>query len=215
MAFSDAWEEFRQTTDFDEYATRWDRLAAAGHAVHGEADFVMQHGNETGPPSTALDAGCGAGRVATELARRGVKTTAVDLDDDLLARARLRSSDVSWVHADLAALDLGTTFDCVVLAGNVLPYVEPSRQSDALGACARHVAPTGRLIMGMNLRSGWPTPANIEQWMLAHDLVEVERFAGWSAEPWPAVTSDASYFVVVACHSGEVSGRSSDNKMGH
>lgn len=198
MPFSEAWDEFRRATDFDEYASRWDRLAEQGHDVHGEADFVMRYGGEPGPPLTALDAGCGAGRVAAELARRGVETTAVDLDDELLERARSRSSDVSWVHADLAELDLETTFDCVVLAGNVLPYVEPSRQSDALGACARHVAPTGRLIMGMNLVPGWPTLVDVEAWMQTHNLVEVERFAGWGAEPWPASAVDANYVVVVA-----------------
>ena len=31
--------------------------------------------------------------------------------------------DLSWVDADLAVVDLGRTFDLVVLAGDVLPFV--------------------------------------------------------------------------------------------
>ncbi len=199
MPFSEEWQAFRRATDFDEYATRWDRLEAAGHDVHGEADFVMQFGSgPDGWPSTVLDAGCGAGRVAVELARRGVDVTAVDLDEDLLQRAKTRSSAVTWIHADLAELDLSNRFDCVVLAGNVLPYVEPLRQADAFGACARHLASKGRLIMGMNLRPGWPTTTDIEQWMNTSGLVELERFAGWGHEVWAEVGTEPSYVVVVA-----------------
>ncbi len=197
MTYSDAWEEFRRRVDLDEYATRWDRLEAMGNDVHGEAEFVMRWGAPTGEPTRVLDAGCGAGRVARELARRGVDTTGIDLDIDLLTRAATRTSDVTWVHADLADLDLPERFDCVVLAGNVLPYVEPARQSDALGACVRHLDASGRLIMGMNLQPGWPTLDDIGRWMTTHALVDVARFAGWSEEPWVA-GSRADYVVVVA-----------------
>ena len=60
------------TTDWDgeAYQRRFDELAASGVHVHGEADFVDRFA-----PSSVLDAGCGTGRVAAELAaarlRRG------------------------------------------------------------------------------------------------------------------------------------------------
>ena len=103
-------------------------MAAAGEAVHGEADFVAALG-----PATVLDAGCGTGRVGIELARRGIDVVGVDVDPDMLERARRRSADVTWVLADLATLDLGRTFDVVVLAGNVLPFVEPARPGRGRG----------------------------------------------------------------------------------
>ena len=76
---SDAWRRFRRHVDLDEYDARWDRLAAAGEEVHGEADFVMAL-----RPTSVLDAGCGTGRVAIELARRGVEVVGVDADPDML-----------------------------------------------------------------------------------------------------------------------------------
>src|SRR5215207_5999851 len=57
------------------YDQRFERLAAAGHDIHGEASFVAGY-----EPGTVLDAGCGTGRVAIELARRGIRTVGIDLD---------------------------------------------------------------------------------------------------------------------------------------
>src|SRR5581483_942807 len=106
--------------DGDDYQRRFDALAAAGHDVHGEADFVMSLG-----PASVLDAGCGTGRVAIELARRGVDVVGVDVDPGMLATARSRAPEITWVEADLTTLDLGRTFDVVVLAGNVPLFTPP------------------------------------------------------------------------------------------
>ena len=54
----------RRGADYDE---RWARLEAAGHSIHGEADFICAF-----EPASVLDAGCGTGRVAIELAARGI-----------------------------------------------------------------------------------------------------------------------------------------------
>lgn len=205
MNHSAAWEEFRSNVDFEEYATRWDRLEAAGNDVHGEVDFVMRYGAPEAPPTSVLDAGCGAGRVASELAKRGVVTTGVDLDSDLLRYAEQRSSDVTWRHRDLADLDLGTRFDCVVLAGNVLPYVDPLRRADVVAACANHLQPDGRLVVGMNLRPDWPSADELQGWIVEQHLKIVHMFAGWNAEAWPLdlgtttkPSKEPGYIVVVA-----------------
>ena len=65
------------TWDGDEYQARFDSLAARGVDVHGEVAFVL--GLDPAPASV-LDAGCGTGRVAIELARRGVEVVGVDVD---------------------------------------------------------------------------------------------------------------------------------------
>ena len=44
--------------------------------------------------------------MAVELARRDVEVVGVDLDEDLLDRARAKAPDLTWVLADLAGLDL-------------------------------------------------------------------------------------------------------------
>jgi SAM-dependent methyltransferase len=177
--FSTAWRAFRAGTDLDEYETRWDRLAAEGHDVHGEADLVASYG-----PSSVLDAGCGMGRVAIELWRRGLDVVGVDLDPDLLERARRRAPTVPWVEGDLSGLDLQRTFDLVVMAGNVIPFVEPADRQGVVEACARHLVPGGRLVIGATLDATWPTVDDYDRWSTPAGLALAERFAGWAREPW-------------------------------
>lgn len=182
---SEAWQQYRLQVDLDEYDTRWDRLAAAGADVHGEADFVMRFA-----PARVLDAGCGAGRVALELHRRGVAVAGVDLDPDLLDRARRRAPSLGWHHLDLAELaaidpaELGGPFDVVVLAGNVLPFVRPDRRAAAIAGVAQQLGSGGRLVVGASLAPGWPTIGDHDRWCAAAGLELEARVAGWSAEPF-------------------------------
>ncbi len=58
-----------------------------------------------GAPESALDIGCGAGRLTVELARRGAAATGVDTNanrlDDARARAVRTGVDVSFAHGDM------------------------------------------------------------------------------------------------------------------
>ena len=80
---SSAWRRWREQVDLDEYEARF----AVGDAVHGEADLVASLA-----PTSVLDAGCGTGRVAIELARRGIEVVGVDADPDMLERAERQPS---------------------------------------------------------------------------------------------------------------------------
>jgi SAM-dependent methyltransferase len=172
--------------DGDRYQAKFDALAAAGHHVHGEADFVSAY-----EPATVLDAGCGTGRVAVELARRGIEVTGVDLDPSMLATARSTAPDVEWIEADLASLDLGRTFDVVVMAGNVMLFTDDAPATVA--GCARHLSPTGLLVAGFSI-GGRVTPSghtlapyDLDAYDAACDaagLVLAERFATWEREPY-------------------------------
>jgi len=70
----------------DDYDARFTALAQTGQDVHGEAHFIASLG-----VSSVLDAGCGTGRVAIELARRGLDVVGVDLDAAMLAVARRKA----------------------------------------------------------------------------------------------------------------------------
>jgi SAM-dependent methyltransferase len=164
--------------DGDDYQSRFDRLAEAGQDVHGEASFV-----EAFAPTTVLDAGCGTGRVAIELARRGIEVVGVDVDPSMLATARGRAPDLEWIEADLTTFDLGRTFDVVVLAGNV-PLFTPAGTQPALAAtCAAHVAPGGHLVAGFSTDRGYTA----DDWSgscTTAGLSPVDRFATWSGDPF-------------------------------
>jgi SAM-dependent methyltransferase len=164
--------------DGDDYQARFDRLAAAGTDVHGEAAFVRAYG-----PSSVLDAGCGTGRVAIELAGRGIEVVGVDVDASMLATARRRAPAVTWVEADLRRLDLGRTFDLVVMAGNV-PLFTPAGTEPALVAgVARHVAPGGLLVAGFSLDRGYAV-ADYDAHASEAGLALVERYATWERDAW-------------------------------
>lgn len=163
----------------DDYQARFDALAAAGSDVHGEATFV-----ETlePPPRSVLDAGCGTGRVAIELARRGIDVVGVDVAGDMLATARRLAPELTWVEADLAELDLGRSFDCVVLAGNVVHFTRPGTEGALIGRCAAHVGPGGALVAGFQLGPGRYGVDDLDA--DAAGLVLEARFATWDRQPW-------------------------------
>jgi len=160
------------------YDRRWDELAAAGHNVHGEADLVERLG-----PRSVLDAGCGTGRVAIELARRGLDVTGVDLDPGMLDQARAKAPALPWVLGDLATLDLGRTFDAVVAAGNVMIFVAPGTEPAVLVRLAAHLAPGGLLVAGFSLRPGGLDMATYDRDAAAAGLELAERWATWDRQP--------------------------------
>lgn len=161
------------------YDRRWEEAAAAGRNIHGEADLVERLG-----PASALDAGCGTGRVAIELAARGVDVAGVDLDPSMLARAREKAPDLTWVHGDLAEVDLGRTFDVVVMAGNVMIFLAPGTEAQVVANLARHVAPGGSLVAGFSLEPGRLDLATYDAHAGAAGLHLADRWATWDEQPF-------------------------------
>lgn len=171
--------------DGDDYQARFDRLAAEGSDVHGEATFVRAFS-----PGTVLDAGCGTGRVAIELARHGIEVVGVDVDESMLATAAALAPDQAWVVSDLAALDLGRTFDVVVMAGNVPLFTPPGTEAALVAGVARHVSPGGLLVAGFSLGRSYSLEAYDEH-TAAAGLQRVERWATWDRQPFVPGTAYA------------------------
>lgn len=176
------------TWNGEDYQRRFDDLAAQGQDVHGEANFVVGLS-----PATVLDAGCGTGRVAIELARRGVAVVGVDNDPSMLATARRRNPEVTWIEADLTQLALGQVFDVVVMAGNVPLFTPEGTQAALVAGCARHVAPGGALVAGFQLGRGYELDAYDDSCDRSGLALE-SRCATWDRDPWPG---DGSYAVSV------------------
>ena len=130
----------------DAYDRKWREMEAAGVDPHGEVAFVQRYA-----PERVLDAGCGTGRVAIELARRGVDVVGFDLDPGMLDTARANAPELSWVLADASTVDLRERFDVVVMAGNVMIFVQPGTEAEVVGAVVRHLLPGGRWITGFSL----------------------------------------------------------------
>jgi SAM-dependent methyltransferase len=170
------------------YAARVDAAAAAGADPHGEAGLVAQL---VARGSSILDAGCGTGRVAIELAARGFDCVGVDVDDSMLAVARERAAELPWVLADLARLDLQRTFDVVVSAGNVIPLLEPGTEAQVVQRLADHLAPGGLLVAGFGLDAAHlpldDAPLGLpdyDRWCADAGLELNERWATWERGEW-------------------------------
>jgi len=161
------------------YDRRWEELAAAGQDVHGEADLVESLG-----PRSVLDAGCGTGRVAIELARRGLEVVGVDVDASMLKKARVKQPDLLWMLADLAEVDIGRIFDLVVLAGNVMIFLAPGTEAAAVANLARHLARGGALVAGFSIERGRLDLATYDGHARAAGLYLADRWATWDRQPF-------------------------------
>lgn len=177
------------TWDGDEYQSKFDALAASGAAVHGEVDFVMALS-----PQSVLDAGCGTGRVARELAARGVAVVVgVDVEPAMIATARDRDPELEWHVAPVGDLDLGRTFDVVVMAGNVPLFTPEGTHAALVAGCARHIVAGGALVAGFSLGRGYDLSAYDEHCRAA-GLELAARFATWGRDPF---TEGSDYAVSV------------------
>jgi SAM-dependent methyltransferase len=179
------------STSGDAYDARWKEMAAKGQSIHGEADFVCRF-----EPASVLDAGCGTGRVGIELARRGIEVVGVDLDEAMLAAARAKAPDLAWVTADLRDVDLGRTFDVVVMPGNVMIFLAAGTERAVVANMARHVSLGGRLIAGFQLRRGYEL-SHYDADCVTAGLDLDARYATWEGAPW---RSGGDYAVSVHRH---------------
>ena len=153
-------------------------MAAAGQSVHGEADFICAL-----EPTSVLDAGCGTGRVAIELAARGIDVVGVDLDRQMLDQARAKAPRLAWIEADLSHVDVGRQFDVVAMPGNVMIFVHPGTEAAVVANMARLVGAGGALVAGFQLGRGYEL-AQYDTHCRAAGLVSEARYASWDGAPW-------------------------------
>jgi SAM-dependent methyltransferase len=198
------WAELAGRASGAEYAARFNRLAATGRNVHGEADFCA---GLLPAPALILDAGCGTGRVAIRLAELGYRVVGVDVDDSMLAEARRARPELPWLAADLATLpDFAHLsklagieqveppgFDLVVAAGNVIPLLAPGTLDSTVRRLAGVLAPGGLLVTGFgldagHLPAGCPVTPAAEYLATCAEagLVEVARYGGWDGTGEPS-----------------------------
>ncbi|THE63237.1 class I SAM-dependent methyltransferase [Salinadaptatus halalkaliphilus] len=142
------------STDEPESASdRWTkRVWAAGSYENIAPKYVSMAGRlvertEVGSGDEILDVGCGTGTVAITAARRGAQVTGVDIQPNLLHRARTNAeivaADVSWREADATALPFDPdTFD-VTLSNLGHMYGDPP--DTAARELLRVTRPGGRI----------------------------------------------------------------------
>lgn len=135
-------------------------------------------------PRTILDAGCGDGRLAAELVRRGHRVVGVDYSERAVGFARVLVPGPDFLCADLSELDrhpeLDREFQTVLLV-EVLEHLPPAAHAKLLRALALRAVRGGELIVTVPTKN---LPLN--KWHYVHfSYEEIEgllRGAGWAVE---------------------------------
>jgi SAM-dependent methyltransferase len=103
------------------------------------------------PGMRVLDAGCGPGRHALELARRGIEVVGVDASPDFiaLARAEAASLPAEFVEADVRSLAYAAEFDAVICVcqGGFGLLGGDEAELDVVDRFAAALRPGGRLAL--------------------------------------------------------------------
>ena len=106
---------------YDEYAWAYDLIIT--QPVAKQCDFIEDVLSRRGLTSGArvLDAGCGVGNHAIELARRGYVVSGVDLSPQFIAEAQRRVGDdglpVSFSVGDILELSAASPYDAILCRG--------------------------------------------------------------------------------------------------
>lgn len=177
----------------ERYVERFRTMAAEGVDLAGEARLLDAM---VPPRSRLLDAGCGPGRVGSELHARGHVVVGVDADPVLIAAAEADHPGPRWLVGDLSELALAAhgeaePFAAAVLAGNVMVFLAPGTEAEVLRRVSAHVVPEGRVVTGFHVNRTLSLDA-FDAAVAEAGLVVEHRFSTWDIKAW----HDAADFAV-------------------
>jgi SAM-dependent methyltransferase len=121
----------------------YDELLADDSIAAELMNVVRQYGWR---PRTALDLGCGTGRLLAELRDHGMTATGIDLQPRLITWAQRTHLRLRLHIGDLRAARLGTTFDLVTCVGNTLSYLHTETELAAAFDTIRAHSHPGTLV---------------------------------------------------------------------
>ncbi|MGB5950882.1 MAG: class I SAM-dependent methyltransferase [Ornithinimicrobium sp.] len=101
--------------------------------------------------SSVLELGCGTGRIADLLARRGHRVVGVDSSSAMLTHLRHAAA----VQSPIEALNLDERFDVVVLASHLINSWDAAQAWAFLSVAQRHLVTGGQLVLQRH-RPGQP-----------------------------------------------------------
>jgi len=138
---------------YGEFAWAYDYLVERPVAAEcaGIATRLARRGGGAG--AMLLDAGCGTGRYAVELARRGFVVTGVDRSPALLAEAEARAraaggdARVRFERGEILDLPVGAGYDAVLCRGVLNDFVDAAARGAVFGVFARALRPGGALLL--------------------------------------------------------------------
>jgi SAM-dependent methyltransferase len=134
------------------YREEWGAELYDSYVGLDDVSFWESAAQEAG--TTALELGCGTGRLLIPLARAGLHVTGLDITPAMLAVARRKATCetsevrecVRLAEGDMTDFSLGRRFDFIYLPSrNLQALLTRDQQRSCLKCCAAHLAPNGRL----------------------------------------------------------------------
>jgi len=127
-----------------------------------------------------LDAPCGEGRVARELAAQGYRLTGVDFSEAFLeaarSQAKQRGLEIALEQADVRSLSFIEEFDAALCWGNSFGYSDDAGNAAQLQSLARALKPGGRLLLEASCNAESRLPAFCErEWSKVGDILFLEE----------------------------------------
>ena len=119
----------------------------AGYTQLQQQMFDIVHAREG---VSALDLGCGTGKLAAKLLEAGHPVTAVDFSENMLAAARKNVPDARLLQAELKEVPqklAGEQFDCIVAAYSMHHLPDEDKYA-LLSALKDHLKPEGVIVLG-------------------------------------------------------------------
>jgi SAM-dependent methyltransferase len=132
-------------------------------------DFILDMALSAGVEArSVLDLGCGTGNSSAPFVARGLSLTGLDRSSEMLAVARRKLPDATFVHGDFTAFELGRTFDLVVSVFDSLNnLLDPDDFRRTAEHALAHLHPGGLFIFDVNTTVG------------LRNLWEDDRAEGW------------------------------------
>jgi SAM-dependent methyltransferase len=145
---------------YHRYARAYDAIVAqpAGPSAAAVGDALAARG--VGAGSSLLDAGCGTGRHAAELARVGYRVTGVDRSAELLDVARRAAPECRFEVGDLRDWSPAEPFDAALCRGVLNDLIADEDRLAAVATLRRALRPGGVLVA--DVRDWQPTAARYE-----------------------------------------------------
>jgi len=115
-------------------------------------DWIFPHTLNDFTDKNILECGCGGGQHTALIAPYARTVTSVDLNTIPIAKRRnIGNNNVIFYEADIATMDLGTTFDFVISIGVVHHTDNPDK---TIANLKRHVKPGGKIILWVYSEEG-------------------------------------------------------------
>ena len=128
---------------YRELAEWWPLLSPPSHYVEEAEDLLPELLAATDPPpNTLLELGSGGGSLAYHL-KKSLRCTLTDRSAEMLAVNRAANPECEHILGDMRSLDLGRTFDLVLIHDAVMYATHPDSLRATMSTAFLHCRPGG------------------------------------------------------------------------